>query len=108
AMDALRQYGQGIWPILEQIVDDQPPEARIRIRQLLKDRIIPTLAGMTIIENRLEVVARQADRTILLYAPQGISRRSERDELSVVSPAWIVTGPSTGIRLLDPRMTHDM
>lgn len=108
AMDALRQYGQGIWPILEEIVDDQPPEARIRIRQLLKDRIIPTLAGMSIIEDRLEVVSRQPDRTVLLYAPQGISRRSERDELSIVSPAWITTGPTTGIRLLDPRMTYEM
>ncbi len=108
ATEALRAYGQGIAPILEEQIDDQPPEARIRIRQILKDRIAPTLLGMTIVEDRLQVISRQPDRTVLLYAPQGISTRNEQDELNVVSPAWIAVGPQTGIRLLDPRMTHEL
>lgn len=108
AMEALRAYGQGIAPILEELVDDQPPEARIRIRQILKDRIVPTLSGMTVIEDRLAVVHRQPDRTVLLFATQGISMPDARDELQVVSPAWLAIGPQTGIRLLDQRMTNEL
>ena len=108
AMEALRAYGQGIAPILEELANDQPPEARIRIRQILKDRIIPTLSGMTVIEDRLAVIHRQPDRTVLLFATQGVSTPDARDELQVISPAWIAIGPQTGIRLLDQRMTHQL
>lgn len=108
AFNALQQYGQGVWPLLEEIADQQPPEARLRLRQLLRNRIAPTLGGMRIIADRLRVIARQPDRTVLLYAPQGVTIPGPQDQTFTLSPAWIATGPGTGIQLLPQHMTHDL
>ncbi len=108
AFEALQQYGQGIWPILEPIADQQPPEARIRIRQLLKNRIVPTLRGMSIVDNRLRVVERQPNGTVVFHAPQGVRITNERDQSTLVPAAWVAAGPWTGIQLLPERMTHEL
>ena len=46
----LGRYGPGLWPIVEKLIDEQPPGGRAALRDLLKDRIQPTLGGMTLID----------------------------------------------------------
>src|SRR6185369_13830284 len=41
----LTRYGNASWPILEKLLEDQPPEARVRMQELLRNRIQPTLGG---------------------------------------------------------------
>lgn len=89
AFTELSRYGPGLWPILEKTNADAPPEAQIRIRQLLRNKITPALGGMSILENRLKVVSRQPDGTLLLFAPAGVKIPNGTQEAQTVIPAWI-------------------
>ena len=53
AYQELTRYGPGLWPVLERLIKDQPVEAQVRMRELLKSRIQPTLGGMTLVDGRM-------------------------------------------------------
>jgi hypothetical protein len=93
AFDELSRYGPGLWPILEKVTD-QPPEARVRIKQLLRAKIAPALNGMTLVDNRLTVAHRQSDGTVLFFAPTGVKIPNAQRDPDTVSPAWVTVHPS--------------
>jgi hypothetical protein len=93
AFAELSQYGPGLAPMLEKLSADQPPEGRLRLKQLLAGKLTPALGGMQIIDNRLTVVRRQDDGTVLLYAPGGVSVPNGADEPQTVTPAWLCIRP---------------
>jgi hypothetical protein len=104
AFDELSRYGPSLAPVLEQLSQDQPPETRLRLRQLLRARVTPALDGVEIIDRRLSVVRRQDDGTVLLYAAAGVRvPRANSDDPEEVTPAWICVRP--GGRL-DPPLLH--
>ncbi|HZL36722.1 MAG TPA: hypothetical protein VFC78_15490, partial [Tepidisphaeraceae bacterium] len=74
AYDELSQYGSGIWPILEKLLEAQGPEAQARMRQLLSQKVKPTLNGMSLLGDKsLKLVARLADGGTVFYAPAGVA-----------------------------------
>ena len=108
AFAELSQYGPGLAPLLEKLSTDQPPEARLRLKQLLAGKITPALGGMQIIDNRLTVARRQDDGTVLLYAPAGVSVPTSSDEPQKVVPAWLCIRPGGRIdRALPPALVKD-
>jgi hypothetical protein len=100
----LTRYGNSSWPILEKMLEDQPPETRIRLQELLRNRIAPTLGGRAPVDGVMQVADRFTDGGIALYLPAGVrvpdpydARRPPR----VVKPAWISIRPGKPIELLD-------
>jgi hypothetical protein len=93
AFAELSQYGPGLAPLLEKLSTDQPPEARLRLKQLLAGKITPALGGMQVIDNRLAVSHRQDDGTVLLFAPAGVSVPNGSQDALAVTPAWLCIRP---------------
>jgi hypothetical protein len=89
AFDQLSRYGPAIAPVLEKLADQQLPAARTRIQQLLKNKITPALAGLTVIDNRLDVVRRCADGTVIFFAPAGVQIPTEKEDPQELVPAWL-------------------
>jgi hypothetical protein len=109
AFAELSQYGPGLWPILEKMADDQPAEARVRIKQLLRSKIAPALGGMTVMENRLSTVRRQSDGTTIFFAPVGISIPNGDRDPQTVTPAWICIRPGGRVdRALPAALVKDI
>jgi len=101
AFAELARYGNASWPVLEKLMDNQPPEARLRIRQLLENRIQPTLGGMTLVDGKAKIVDRFSDGGILLYAPAGVNVPREQPTPLVVTPALVSIRPGRTMELLD-------
>jgi hypothetical protein len=100
AFKTLTTYGPGIAPILEQQLEDQQPEAQIRIRQLLKNRIEPSLGSMTLVDGRMRVVNRLPDGGVIFYAEAGVAIPRDEDTPAYVSPAWLSVRPGRAAELL--------
>jgi outer membrane biosynthesis protein TonB len=91
-------------------MQDQPPEARIRIGNLLRDRIQPTLGGRMPIDGRIHIVSRLAGGGVLLHLPGGVSIPRDDDPSApptIVQPAWISIRPGHPITLLEPVLIKD-
>jgi hypothetical protein len=109
AFDELSRYGPGLWPILEKMADDQPAEARVAIKQLLRSKTAPGLGGLTLIGDRLTVVNRQNDGSTLFFAPLGVKVPNGQDEPQAVTPAWISLRPGGRVeRPLPSALAHDL
>ncbi len=108
----LLQYGSGIWPILEKMFNDQGPEAQARMKLLLRERVTPTLNGMSLLGDKaLKLVARLSDGGTIFYAEAGISRPDPEHpdaEPEYRVPAWISIRPGEDIRLLPQTLTADL
>jgi hypothetical protein len=89
AFDELSRYGPALAPLLEKAAPDQLPEAKMRIRQLLRNKITPALGGLSPVDGRLDVVRRCADGTVIFFAPSGVQVPTEQDEPDVINPAWL-------------------
>jgi hypothetical protein len=109
AYEELQRYGTGSWSVLARLQADQPPEARIRIEQLLANRSAPTLGGRKPLGGVMELTDRFADGGILLYLPGGVSIPQPIPDKppDIVKPAWISIRPGRAIELLDPVLTRD-
>ncbi|MDB5305637.1 MAG: hypothetical protein JWM97_3186 [Phycisphaerales bacterium] len=112
AYDQLSQYGSGIWPVLEKLMNDQPPEAQARLRQLLKQKAVPTLNGMGLLGDKsLKLAARLSDGGTVFYAEHGVSIPNPQDPDAgpdFHTPAWISIRPGRPIELLPPVLTEDL
>lgn len=105
----LSNFGPGAWPVLEKLSGDQPPQAKMLLRQLLKDRARPTLSGMTLLGGRsLELAARLSDGGVVFYAPQGVSLPEADGQETTTAPAWLSIRPGHYIELLPPILVADL
>jgi hypothetical protein len=110
AQNELTRWGPGIWPMLEKLQANQPPEARLRIQQLLDAKTQPTLGGMTLRPGKLDVIAR-ADfgGGVMFYADSGVTiPQVGQDEPQIVSPTWISIQPGRPIELAPPALTAEL
>jgi hypothetical protein len=111
AYKQLTTYGSGIWPILEKMMDDQEPEAQARLRLLLKEKVEPTLGGMSLIgEKSLQLAARLQDGGTVFYAEQGVEMPRPNPDVdpTIIAPAWISIRPGEPIELLPPALVGDL
>lgn len=107
----LTRYGNASWPILEKLLDDQPPETRIRLQELLRNRIQPTLGGRAPVDGAMQIADRFTDGGIALYLPAGVRVPDPYDASKpprVVKPAWISIRPGRAIELLDKVLVRDL
>jgi len=109
AQAELSRFGVSAWPVLEKLLDDQPPEARSRIELLLQNRIKPTLGGMTLVVQKMTIASQQSDGSIIFHAPAGVwvSNPLTLDR-QVINPAWISIRPGRAIELLPPVFAKEL
>lgn len=107
AFKELTRYGASAWPVLERLMPDQGPEAQARLRQLLKNRVEPTLGGFSLLGDKLKVVTRLADGGVVFYAEVGVATAGDGEEPIIRSPAWISVRPGQSVSLLEPPFTND-
>jgi len=109
AYKKLADFGPGIWPLLEKLQRDQPPQSRMLIGQLLKDKNHPTLSGMSLQGNRrMRLISRLSDGGVVLYAEQGVSIPEGEDQTTTIAPAWLSVRPGHYVELLSPLLVHDL
>ena len=108
AFKELTRYGASAWPVLERLTPEQGPEAQARLKQLLKNRVEPTLGGMTLLGDKLRVVSRLSDGGVVFYADVGVATAGESEEPIIRSPAWISVRPGQPVALLGPPFTDDL
>jgi hypothetical protein len=108
ALRELTRYGPAAWPVLERLKDDQPPEAQLRIAQVLRDRTRPTLGGMSLVDGKLHVVSRDRAGGAVYFAGRGVATTDAADRPVVVRPAWIAVRPGRAPELLPDAMTADL
>ena len=109
AFTELSTFGPGAWPILQKLLDQQPPQAQSMIRQLLKDKTHPTLSGMTLVGDRtLKLVNFLADGGAVFYAEQGVNLPGSQDPEAVIAPAWLSVRPGHYVELLPESMVTDL
>lgn len=110
AFNELTRYGSSIWPILEKQLEAQSPEAKIRLQQLLRAKIQPTLGGMTLQPGPIKVLGRGDFGSVILYADAGVElpREDENTAPRIVNPAWIDIEPGKPIELLSPTITEEL
>jgi hypothetical protein len=71
AFRELRRLGAGAWPVLERLLDGQPPEARVRMEALLIEKTDPSIGGFRARAGPIRVVQRWRDGSVVLRAPAG-------------------------------------
>jgi hypothetical protein len=108
AFKELSQYGPGIFPTLDKLASTQPPEARGRIRSLLRNKMQPTLGGMTLIGDKLRTVTRHDDGGVVLYAEQGVAISREEGEAIKRAPAWLSIRPGYATEILDEPLVKEL
>ena len=110
AVTELANFGPGAWPALTRLSADQPPQARLLLKQLLKDKNRPTLSGMALLGDRaLQLAARLSDGGAVFYAPQGVSiPNPDGDDPDVNAPAWLSARPGHYVELLPPLLMADV
>jgi hypothetical protein len=108
AFKGLTTFGNGIAPLLEQAIDVATPEAQIRIRQLLKNKIEPTLGSMSLVDGRMRVVNRLPDGGVIFHAEAGVAIPRPDDTPTYVTPAWLSIRPGRPVELLPPGLTTDL
>jgi hypothetical protein len=101
AEQELIALGPGIWPVLEELLAKQPPEATFRIHDILAARNEPRLGNMRLVGDRLKVIERFADG-VVFFADGGVQIARPDGQLAARSDAWIVARDSGAvIRLPD-------
>jgi hypothetical protein len=108
AFKELTQYGPGIFPVIEKLAADQPPEARARLRSLMRSQVSPTLGGMTLLGERLQPVSRHNDGGVIFFAAGGVSIPRESSEPARRVPAWLSVRPGRAAEVLDELFVNEL
>lgn len=108
AFKELAQYGPGVYPMLEQLAGTQPPEARSRLRQLMREQVQPTLGGLTLLAGTLQTVSRHDDGGAVFYAEAGVSVPRESGPPLRRVPAWIALRPGRAAEVLDEPFVREL
>lgn len=103
ATEKLTQMGPGIWPLLDKMRPDQPPEGQQRLAAILDAKLRPTLGSMHPLEGPVQVVARLNDGGVVLLLPGGV----EQFDGSTAVPAWVTIRPGRVVERLSPFITAD-
>jgi hypothetical protein len=104
AYNELTRYGPLVWPLLEKLAEDQPPEARIRLQQLLANKTQPTMGGLTLVDGNVATASRLPDGGVVFFAAEGVSFARENAEPAIVKPAWISIRPGRAVELLPDKL----
>lgn len=107
AMGELSRYGPRAWPVLERLRPNQPPEARMRLEELLHARHSPTLGVLRPLEDDLRVIAHLRDGGVVLFSYAGVEIPRGGAEPRVVTPAWIGIRPGRAAALLPEALVED-
>jgi hypothetical protein len=108
AFNELTRWGPGVWPVLEKLRDDQPPEAQVRLSQLLAPRSRPALGGLLLEPGPMSVLTRAPFAT-MLYSEAGVRLLLESDEEPpLVAPAWITLVPGRAITLASTGLVEEL
>ena len=97
--------GPGIWPILEELLPKQPPEATFRIRDILAARNEPRLGNMRLVGDRLKVMERFADG-VVFFADSGVQIARLDGKLIAESDAWIVARDNGSVTRLPDELSQ--
>ena len=108
AFKELAQYGPGVYPILEKLVGEQPPEASARLKQLMREKVQPTLGGMTLLAGKLRTVSRHDDGGAVFYAEGGVAIPREAGPPLHRVPAWIAVRPGRAAEVLDEQFVREL
>ena len=109
AFSELGSFGPGAWPVLEKLLPDQPPQAQVLLKQLLKDRDRPGLGGMPLLGRRaLHLNNRLPMGGAIFYVPEGVSITDADGNVSPLAPAWLAVGVGDFTSLLPPPMVMDL
>jgi hypothetical protein len=111
AYTKLAGYGPGAWPVLEKALPTETPEAQVKLKELLKARVAPTLGGMALVGGagaKLQALTRYPDGGALFYAPAGVSIPSDGPTPDFRTPAWINVQSGPWVSLLEYSMTRDL
>ena len=108
AFRQLSTYGNGLWPILEAQMDNQPPGVREKMAELLKNKTDPTLGEMSLVDSELKLAARAPDGGVLLYTKGGVSVTNVDGDQTLAAPAWISVKPGQPIQLLLGQVWSDL
>jgi hypothetical protein len=108
AFRELSTYGTGLWPILEEEMDNQPPAVREKMAELLKNKTNPTLGEMELVDSQLRLVARSHDGGALLYTKGGVAVINVDGDQTLAEPAWISVRSGQPIRLMLGPVWNDL
>jgi len=108
AFKTLTTFGPSIAPLMEKVIEQQPVEAQIRIRQLLKNKITPSLGSMSLVDGCMRVVNRLPDGGIVFYSEAGVSIPRFDDTPAYVAPAWLSLRPGRAAELLPATLVADL
>jgi hypothetical protein len=109
AVSELANYGPGAWPSLTRLAEDQPPQAKLLLREILKDKNHPTLSGMTLLGSQsLQLVTHLSDGGVVFYAAQGVSIPDLNGDPVTFAPAWLSVRPGHFVELLPATLVADL
>ena len=110
AYDELAAFGPGAWPVLERMVETAPPEARVRLRALLRGRQAPLLGDMQILPGPVEVVSAMPHGGVVLRLPNGvmIPHLAGEFEEPYLIPAHVAVRPGLRVERLPPAMAAEL
>ncbi len=108
AFKALSQYGPGVYGTLEKLAGTQPPEARARLRALMRNKVQPTLGGMTLLGDQLQVVTRHDDGGAVFFAEAGVAVPREDSQPMRRVPAWLSIRPGRAVEVLDDYFVREL
>ncbi|MEM6314147.1 MAG: hypothetical protein AAF743_08665, partial [Planctomycetota bacterium] len=105
----LQTFGPAAWPVLEEQIERQPPEARRRLRSLLGERFEPLLADMRPMPGPAATLDTIGFGGCVLHLPNGVAlprRIAEANPNAYVIPVWIAVQPGVRITRLAPAMVQ--
>ncbi|MEM6562471.1 MAG: hypothetical protein AAF656_12780, partial [Planctomycetota bacterium] len=105
----LQTFGPAAWPVLEEQIERQPPEARRRLRSLLGERFEPLLADMRPMPGPAATLDTIGFGGCVLHLPNGVAlprRIAEANSNAYVIPVWIAVQPGVRITRLAPAMVQ--
>jgi hypothetical protein len=82
------------WPLLEELLPQQPLEARVRMQELLAERTATRIGSWQIVDGQLKLQRRLREGAVF-FAPQGARARGETTNFLVVSGRETVASPTS-------------
>lgn len=110
AAEKLAEYGPAAWPTLKRLAAEALPEAQQRVELMIRQKVRPRLGRMTLVDDRMRVMGRGGDGSVLLLATGGVRMepREDEEEGRVVAPAWLWLQPGRPVMLLGDSLAREL